>query len=168
MPIFKKMIYTYCVYEKFFVILQPILEKGMPVYQEKAKKNYEAAAHLVALGEGCNMYIPSAHMAYYSAFLIIKHALAKSNTLTYDQQEQIAESSTSHNEIFSVFMDTVRNIAPSDANDFMVNFNKLKKLRQMADYKTDKSKLTYIHMQETVERAKDYYNNVASLYKINP
>ena len=140
----------------------------MPVYQEKAKKNYEAAAHLVALGDGCNMYIPSAHMAYYSAFLIMKYALAKSNTLTYDQQKHIAGASTSHTEIFRAFMDTIRNIAPGDANDLMVNFNKLKMLRQKADYKTDKSELTYIHMQKNVERAKDYCNNVASLYKIDP
>ena len=140
----------------------------MPVYQEKAKKNYEAAAHLIALDGGDNMYIPSAHMAYYSAFLIIKHALAKSNTLTYDQQEQIAGGSTSHTAIFGAFMNEVRNIAPDDANDFMVNFNKLKMLRKIADYKTDKSRLTYILMHENVKRAKDYYNNVASLYKISP
>lgn len=140
----------------------------MPVYQEKAKKNYEAAAHLIALDEGDNMCIPSAHMAYYSAFLITKYALAKSNTLSYDQQDQIAGGSTSHTAIFGAFMNKVLNIAPGDANDLMENFNKLKMLRQKADYKTDKSELTYIHMQKNVERAKDYYNNVASLYKINP
>jgi hypothetical protein len=50
----------------------------------------------------------------------------------------------------------------------MVKYNILKMLRQKADYKTDKSELTYIHMQKNVERAKNYYNNVASLYKINP
>ncbi len=140
----------------------------MPVYQEKAKKNYEAAARLIALGEGCNMYIPSAHMAYYSVFLIIKYALAKSNTLSYVQQDQIAGGSTSHTAIFGSFINEVRNIAPSDANDLMVKYNILKMLRQKADYKTDKSELTYIHMQKNVERAKNYYNNVASLYKINP
>lgn len=139
----------------------------MSVYQEKARKNYEAAAHLVAKNESDKVYIPSAHLAYYSAFLIMKYALANYNSLSYDQQDQITGSSASHNAIFSIFMDEVRKVALGDANDYMVNYQRMQLIRQQADYKTDKSRLTHINLKANVERAKTFYNNVATLYKFN-
>jgi hypothetical protein len=139
----------------------------MSAYQEKARKNYEAAAHLVAKDELGNVYIPSAHLAYYSAFLIMKYALANYNSLSYDQQDQIAGSSASHNAIFSIFMDEIRKVALRDANDYMENYQKMQLIRQQADYKKDAPMLTYTNLKANVERAKTFYNKVATLYKFN-
>jgi hypothetical protein len=139
----------------------------MSAYQEKARKNYEAAAHLVAKDELGNVYIPSAHLAYYSAFLIMKYALANYNSLSYDQQDQTAGSSASHNAIFSIFMDEIRKVALRDANDYMENYQKMQLIRQQADYKKDAPMLTYTNLKANVERAKTFYNKVATLYKFN-
>jgi hypothetical protein len=137
------------------------------VYQEKARKNYEAAAHLVAKDKSDNVYIPSAHLAYYSAFLIMKYALANYNSLSYDQQDQITGSSASHNAIFTSFMDEIKKVALGDANDYMVNYQKMQLIRQQADYKKDAPMLTYTNLKANVERAKTFYNKVATLYKFN-
>ena len=139
----------------------------MSVYQEKARKNYEAAAQLVAKNESDNIYIPSAHLAYYSAFLIMKYALANYNSLSYDQQDRITGSSASHNALFLSFMDEIKKVALEDANDYMENYQKMQLIRQQADYKIDKSRLTHINLTKNVERAKTFFNNVATLYKFN-
>lgn len=140
----------------------------MSVYQEKARKNYEAAAHLVAKNESDNVYIPSAHLAYYSAFLTVKYALANYNSVSYDLQDQIAGSLASHNAIFNSFMDEIKKrVALGDANDYMVEYKKMQMLRQRADYKKDAPMLTYSNLKANVERAKTFYNKVATLYKFN-
>lgn len=152
----------------FFCIFAHFFEGNMSVYQVKAKKNYEAAVHLVAKNESDNLYIPSAHLAYYSAFMIMKYALANFNSISYDQQDQITGSSASHTLLFLSFMDEIKKrVALGDANDYMVNYNRMQLIRQKADYKTDKSGLTHIVLKENVDRAKTFYNNVATLYKFN-
>ena len=103
----------------------------MSEYKNKANRNIKTAEFLLNNG----LLLSSAHPAYYSSFLLIKYLLANHFSVSYSQQEILTKNKDSHNILSNL---ALRKIAEQDAElgrDCLRWYNKLKMMRNKADYK---------------------------------
>ncbi len=128
----KKQLLLY--YQKKSVILQSkAFWCFMPAYLKKAHDNVKVAEFLVDNG----LFKSSAHPAYYSAFLSIKYILAHSENIDYEAQDAMTSGKDSHNVLKNLALPIMAKKDPVTSNDYLVWYNKLKKMRKLADYKND-------------------------------
>ena len=128
MSFFKKMIYTYCVYAKIFVILQREMMK------RKADNNLLAAQKLI---NAHTFPTESVHCSYYAVLQKMKYVLAHTdrNPLTYEQQKELAEKDTTNSTHEVILRETRDRIkSPSERKAFVDQLRNLKKERVRADY----------------------------------
>jgi uncharacterized protein (UPF0332 family) len=103
----------------------------MAAYLNKARTNIKSAQILMNKG----LAIPSAHPAYYSAFLLLKYVLAHYGSINYTQQEALSNSKDSHTAISKRALPILVSRDPDAGNDYFERYNKLKMIRKKADYK---------------------------------
>ena len=132
----------------------------MSEYLQKAHNNVITAGLLVENG----LTIPSAHPAYYSAFLALKYVLSHFNSVDYAQQDKMTRGKDSHNILSNKALPFMAKTDPMTKNDYFVWYNKLKKMRRQADYKPDV--IEDAHLIENLNIAKNFIESVSQHFKI--
>ena len=105
----------------------------MPGYLKKAHNNIEVAEILIKEA----LFKSSAHPAYYSAFLSIKYVLAHFCSIDYDAQDAMTCKKDSHIILSGIALPFMAENDSVTNNDYLVWYNKLKKMRKLADYRPD-------------------------------
>ena len=103
----------------------------MPAFLKKSINNITTAELLIDTG----LSVTSAHPAYYSVFLLMKYLLAHFGSHSYDKQEKIAKNKDSHNVISNLALLFMVAQDAETGNDYLYWYNKLKMMRNKADYK---------------------------------
>ena len=105
----------------------------------------------------------SAHPAYYSAFLLMKYVLAHFCGKDYTIQDQETDGKDSHIILSKSVLPFMVKQDVKTGNDYLVWYNKLKKMRKQADYTPqiiEKEKL-----KKNVIVAKQFMLSVESNFK---
>lgn len=105
----------------------------MASYLQKARNNIAVAELLISNG----LHKPSAHPAYYSAFLALKYVLANFYSVDYAQQDGMTIQKDSHKALSNKALPLMVKDDGETGTDYFVWYNKLQKMRRQADYKPD-------------------------------
>lgn len=132
----------------------------MSAYLQKAHNNVDTAELLVTNG----LLMPSAHPAYYSAFMAIKFVLAHFNSIDYATQDKMAEGKDSHNILSGLALPFMAKVDATTKNDYFVWYNKLKKMRRQADYRPDV--IAEDLLRENLNVAKNFIKRVDLYFKV--
>ena len=132
----------------------------MPAYLQKAHNNIVTAEVLFNNG----LTKSSAHPAYYSAFLSIKYVLAYFCSVAYEQQDIMSHDADSHNRLSSIALPEMIKLDATTGRDYLVWYNKLKKMRRLADYKPDP--IADSMLQDNLIAAKNFFNCVKTHFLI--
>ena len=104
----------------------------MPAFLNKAHNNVSTAELLIDNG----LPLTSAHPAYYSAFLLMKHLLANFCSQSYEKQDEITKGKDSHKVISRLALPFMARQDTETGSDYMVWYNKLKMMRKRMQQQT--------------------------------
>lgn len=139
----------------------------MDSYLNAVKSNLFASYFLV--GRSDNVFIPSAHTAYYAAFILLKYILAQYHSCSYSEQNELAEGPNSHSTIFAKAIQCTKQ-QYSGANEQILecvrSYNKLRHCRCVADYQLSDI-LTRDVLLANVNDAKSFVKNIEELYSFS-
>lgn len=132
----------------------------MSAYLQKAHNNVDTAELLVANG----FLMSSAHPAYYSAFLAVKYVLAHFKSIDYATQDKKAKGKDSHNSLSGLALPFMAKADATTQTDYLVWYNKLKKMRKQADYTPDV--IADALLMENLNLAKNFIKRVDLYFKV--
>lgn len=133
----------------------------MKTYLQKSLDNLKASDTLV--NGTCDT--ASAHSAYYALFSLTKYVLNAKLGCAYVEQDALKEDKDSHNKLQCLFFKKLSSIPDFEINDFLVRFNTVRKLRNLADYKPEE--IPHDHLENNNKDAHDFVeglNNKFNLY----
>lgn len=128
----------------------------MSAYLNKAHNNVATAEFLLDNG----LPLTSAHPAYYSAFLLMKHVLAHFCSQSYERQDEISKNKDSHKVISNLALPYMARWDSETGNDYLVWYNKLKMMRNKADYKPEDIEDSLL--RSNLDVAKNFIKNAES------
>lgn len=105
----------------------------MSAYLNKSHNNVATAELLLDNG----LPLTSAHPAYYSAFLLMKYVLAHFCSQSYEKQDEISKNKDSHKVISNLALPFMARQDAETGSDYLYWYNKLKMMRNKADYKPE-------------------------------
>lgn len=126
----------------------------MASYLQKARNNIVVAELLINNG----LCKPSAHPAYYSAFLALKYVLAHFYSIDYAQQDEMINQKDSHKLLSNKALPLLVKDDGKTGNDYFVWYNKLQKMRRQADYKPDAIEDSLL--KENLNTAKEFMGKI--------
>lgn len=132
----------------------------MAAYLNKARNNILAAETLVNNG----LYVPSAHPAYYSSFLMMKYVLAHYFSIDYKRQDKLTEKKDSHKELSKIALPLLIKSDAENGNNYLEWYNKLKMMRNKADYRPESIGDT--QLKKNFASAKGFMNEVTKHFNI--
>lgn len=132
----------------------------MSAYLNKAHNNVDTAKLLV--DNDC--LNSSAHPAYYSAFLYLKYVLAHHKDLDYGAQDAMTKGKDSHNTISNIALPFMAQKDTATGSDYLVWYNKLKKMRKRADYVPESISADYL--KDNLAFAVEFMNHVEAFFKV--
>lgn len=128
----------------------------MPAFLKKSRNNITTAELLIDNG----LPVTSAHPAYYSVFLLMKYLLAHFGSHSYDKQEDISKNKDSHKVISNLALPFMATQDAETGNDYLYWYNKLKMMRNKADYKPIDIEDSLL--KTNLNAAKDFIQNAES------
>lgn len=133
--------------------------KRMASYLQKAKNDIVVAELLINNG----LHKPSAHPAYYSAFLALKYVLAHFYSIDYAQQDVMTSQKDSHKILSNKALPFMVKDDGGTGNDYFVWYNKLQMMRRQADYKPDAIEDSLL--KENLNTAKEFMRRINLRFK---
>ena len=132
----------------------------MAAFLNKARNNICVANILVE----SNLHISSAHPAYYSSFLMLKYILAHFDSISYTKQGELTKDKESHNVLSGLALPFLVDKDKIHGNDYLVWYNKLKMMRNKADYKPENIEDSLL--EKNLEYAKEFISSIMMHFKI--
>lgn len=133
----------------------------MSSYLTKSTHNLKCAEMIAK--QGVPLSVASAHVAYYSAFQLMKYILAQFMDLPYGQHDVIAKGKDSHNSLLVEFVKRLsKKMKQTTVNTIRTLLTRLKMIRQRCDYNTDN--FSQIQLDNNVASAKGFYNTMSNMY----
>lgn len=126
----------------------------------KSNNFYSSAQELKDSGFLC----PSAHLAYYSVFIVLKYIVCNYLGISYEVQDKEHSGGMSHKEIIDKVIDDVDDKNPDLSFDLERYVNSMKQLRVKADYKNEE--IDGPSISRHLANAQNVYNIVKPLYGI--